>query len=621
MNKLLLLSFFISVNVFSVDCFKLNSTNPFIENDIFRNDSKVKWYYLEVPQNWEDSTKGNIQLATVFIESLKANSKNETIIYIQGGPGGPTIQNIKRWYNHPLRSIVNIVLVDLRGTGFSTPRLDSKLGRDLFNIMSCNLTSQESLQLKKQKVIKSKNEMIERGIDLTAYNSHFCSKDIDALRKALNIKSWHVYGASYGTYIAQMYSSIYPCNIKSLILDSPIVDITNYYNQISIGYNESINNFFNAYEKDSICKYLYPDLKIKYEKVIKNLRDNPLPVPMKREQCSTGMFVFNDDDFLLLMQQSLYNKETIRIIPLIINLFYDRNIAPISNIINSFSRTLEIDFGTYYSFICNEVIPFTKQLEVHEPYHKINFYDSDFCLCDEWNITGENAFDLQYTDSIPVLIFSGEFDPITKPEYGDTLAKKYENSKLVFAPTYGHAPTFSKQGNEIVYSFIKNGTNLDNELLTFEEKAVSFLPSIMLNQGVVNLSSYLSMKHWILFIPIILNIIFSISFITFFIKRIKINSVLDYLLVICNLLSLTIIISISYGINDTIENSYLILGFGLLHKYTFVLPLCYLFLIVLFSCLLLYLMKNKRVKYVIYYLLIIFSNLTLAFYLLYFNII
>ena len=73
----------------------------------------------------------------------------------------------------------------------------------------------------------SKN-LINKGININAYNSSSLSKDIHALKTVLGYKNWNVYGVSYGTYVAQIYASYYPDDIKSLILDSPIDDISTY---------------------------------------------------------------------------------------------------------------------------------------------------------------------------------------------------------------------------------------------------------------------------------------------------------------------------------------------------------------------------------------------------------
>src|SRR5438067_181823 len=44
--------------------------------------------------------------------------------------------------------------------------------------------------------------------------------DIDALREALGIPKWSVYGVSYGTKVATLYAQRYPDRVERLVLDS-----------------------------------------------------------------------------------------------------------------------------------------------------------------------------------------------------------------------------------------------------------------------------------------------------------------------------------------------------------------------------------------------------------------
>ena len=47
-------------------------------------------------------------------------------------------------------------------------------------------------------------------------------EDVEGLRKALAIKSWHVLGHSYGGMVAQVYTLKYPHSVKKLILSSTL---------------------------------------------------------------------------------------------------------------------------------------------------------------------------------------------------------------------------------------------------------------------------------------------------------------------------------------------------------------------------------------------------------------
>jgi pimeloyl-ACP methyl ester carboxylesterase len=54
------------------------------------------------------------------------------------------------------------------------------------------------------------------------YSSVDVADDIDAVRAALGAERIAIYGASYGTYVAQAYARRYPARVDRLVLDSPV---------------------------------------------------------------------------------------------------------------------------------------------------------------------------------------------------------------------------------------------------------------------------------------------------------------------------------------------------------------------------------------------------------------
>ena len=55
----------------------------------------------------------------------------------------------------------------------------------------------------------------------------------------------------------------------------------------------------------------------------------------------------------------------------------------------------------------------------------------------------------------PVLLLSGELDPVTPPEYADRVARHLSNSQHVVAPGQGHSVTTRGCLGDIVAAFIE----------------------------------------------------------------------------------------------------------------------------------------------------------------------
>jgi pimeloyl-ACP methyl ester carboxylesterase len=303
---------------------------------------------------------------------------------------------------------------------------------------------------------------IGRGIDLDAYNSKAIAQDLNALKTVLKYQKWNVYGASYGTYIAQVYANNYPNDIKSLLLDSSISDITKYYNNNSTNYMSSLKKVFSACENDPNCNKTFPNLEKVYFETIDKLNKAPITVKVDKKIIANGQFTYNSEDFKVAIQQGLYNKKLIEVMPLLIYEFNRGNKATLSSLVAAFSGSLSLDYGQYYCVSCNEVIPNNSLDSFNndaQQYKKLkgglSFYKSDFLVCDKWNL-GMNkkkvVHDLSKLSSLqsPVIVFSGEFDPITPVSNGINLSKKIKKSYLINAPVYGHVSSFSKYGFKIV---------------------------------------------------------------------------------------------------------------------------------------------------------------------------
>ena len=67
------------------------------------------------------------------------------------------------------------------------------------------------------------------------------------------------------------------------------------------------------------------------------------------------------------------------------------------------------------------------------------------------------------TADVPVLLLSGELDPVTPPEYADQVAANFPGSRHLVAPGQGHIATTRGCMGKIVSEFIIEGSAEDLE--------------------------------------------------------------------------------------------------------------------------------------------------------------
>ena len=295
------------------------------DSETLKNEN-IEWGYLTVPENWDGTTENTVKLAVAVIRSTsETNDKKSPVVIIEGGPGAGAINSVWSWLSHPLREKSDIILVDIRGTGLSEPKLCPDLGANFLKILAKNQTPAEDEVEKATAAMACQRKLLIEGIDIKAYHSGNIAKDLHNLKNYLKYDSWTVYGVSYGTYMAQVYATDFPKDVANLILDSPIADINEYYTNNTVNYVNSLNKVFEDCKNDPNCNADYPDLENKYYETIAKLEKNPITVTVDKSIIEDGTFTYNAEDFKIAIHQALYNQQLIEVLPLLIYEFNKGN--------------------------------------------------------------------------------------------------------------------------------------------------------------------------------------------------------------------------------------------------------------------------------------------------------
>lgn len=618
--------FFTLISLFF--CIVLNAQTKLEKVKSYFPDSKelrkdnIDWYRFSVPENWEKENERKISLAVAVLKS-KTISKQEPVVFIQGGPGGNTIAETMFWLDHPLRKNHDIILLDLRGTGFSEPKLCPDLGEKFFEILSKNQSEEQDVKDKVKVSLECRQDMINQGLDLNSYNSTSVANDLHALKNVLKIQKWNVYGVSYGTYISQNYAKIFSDDVQSLTLDSSIPDISEYYTNNTQNYILSLSKLFKSCKEDAKCNKEYPNLEEVYYNTISELERKPITVEVNKSIVPLGKFTYNAEDYKIAIQQSLYDKKLVEVLPLLIYQFKERNTSTLAGLVQAFSGALSLNYGNYFCFTCNEVIPYNnlqKYDSISSNYKKLNgglsFYRSDFNVCNQWNknqdILKSKSISLKNDNPFKVLILSGGFDPITPTYFANETAQNFnKNVQIVNGYTYGHGLGYTQSGANIIRNFVESKPITDSLEQYFNQKNVAFKTGITLNKGVVKMVGDISSKQWYYFIPLIISllvvlVVFVGTLFTIISKKRKLNVVV-VLLFLTSLLLITFTISLGLGINSTLNDNFYLLAFGLPSKWSFAFflyKISLVFSIITFVISLIKVFKNNIPLYVMIFLAI-----------------
>jgi pimeloyl-ACP methyl ester carboxylesterase len=169
-----------------------------------------------VPEDPARPAGAQVRLHVTLARSPAPDPARPPLLLLAGGPGEGTLAAFAGVLGSERASTLaagrDLVLVDVRGSGLSSPRLSCP---DLFT--PATLTSATRLLGAARRCASG---YARRGIDLQQYGTARTAGDLEAVRVALGIARWDVYGVSYGTRLAQLLLRDHPAGVRRLALDS-----------------------------------------------------------------------------------------------------------------------------------------------------------------------------------------------------------------------------------------------------------------------------------------------------------------------------------------------------------------------------------------------------------------
>jgi pimeloyl-ACP methyl ester carboxylesterase len=606
----------------------IQKTKPFFDVENLKDDKTIEWGYLTVPENWV-AKSGKIKIAFTVLKKRKQSSQ-KPLLYIEGGPGQSGVQTFGYFRDHPLREYSDIILVDARGVGNSLPRLCPELGNEIFKILSSNESSSADEKNRLFATMNCKNELIRKGIDPANYSSVNVANDLHALKNALHYDSWNVLGVSYGTYISQVYANAYLQDFNKMILDSPVDHISEYYNKINEHYMQVLKIFFEKCKQNPVSNKKFPNLEKTYFEVIADLDKKPLTVKVPEKLLEKGSFTFNSEDFKIVIHQALYNKQLTEVLPVIITLFHERNAEALSSVVGAFSGAFTaLDFGTYYSMVLNDAVPYNSISYYDTAATKypglkggLSFYRADFLISNQWdrNTLPQNILDYTKISKIPTLILAGEFDPITPVSNAQALTKQL-NADVIIFKNEGHALGFTEEGSGFINKFIKD-TYQRNPYKIMSTYDTNFVTDIHINPGAAKLAMFigsgfdpLTLAPLILaYLIMIIGIVyFSMHFFKKGRKESALNQLFYGLLIVSCIMAVVLMSGFLYAIKDSAGSNFFICAFGVKEKFSYLFSLLYVH-VAMVAVLVLLSFRISKYQHKVVIAAIIFSLLLILFY-------
>lgn len=405
--------------------------------------------FVEVFENRSANNGKKIKLYVIVIPAINKTTQ-PPILYVDGGPGLSSAESV--FYFSPATNIYrqerDIVLIDTRGTGKSNPLHCS-------SVQVKTSLPQMFEEIYPADSVKECYRLLSKENDLTQYNTNNAVRDFEEVRQQLGYAKFSLFGLSYGGRLALHYMRLYPQSISSVVLWSPAPTYTRmplYYARFA---QNTLDLIWKDCKNDSICNLNYPDIKREFTFLMKRWKQKPISYKYTDNTGREQLLTIPWDAFQTKIRSLMYEPAGLRTIPYLVHEAWKGNLTPY---IGLYTNRKQDDYsfaeGLYLCITCTEDVPFIRSSEIKPMTRKtfVGTYriDQHLQACENW-IKGneDNGFLQPVVSTIPTLILSGRFDPVTPTSWAKEISSTLPNSQLVEIPYMSHV--FDGLQNELCF--------------------------------------------------------------------------------------------------------------------------------------------------------------------------
>lgn len=420
---------------------------------------------------FEDRAAGTgrtIDLAIAVVPATGSEPEPDPLFLLAGGPGqsaleayGPAIG----LFDDVLEER-DIVLVDQRGTGGSNPLACPNLEDES---LPADLPDEDVVDL-----LEACRAELAQNSDLALYTTDLAMADLDEVRAGLGYEQINLYGASYGTRAALAYMRRFPDRVRTAVLDSVAGPDLILFDQMPADGQRALELVFERCAADPACAAAFPDLRAEYQALLDRL-DAPEPIrvadPLTNEPIELAL---TRDRFSQYIFNILYSAEFQSLLPLLIHQAHETgDFTPLIVQAVAVNEGAGLYPGLLYAVACAEDVPLI-DLPASQARQQATdfapFADRAVAVCDTWPRPAIAAdFRDPVVSDVPVLLLSGEADPVTPPAYAAAVAETLSNSRHLVLPGYGHSVLTAGCMPQVIARFIRSGSVADLDTACLDE--------------------------------------------------------------------------------------------------------------------------------------------------------
>lgn len=397
---------------------------------------KAECARFAVPENPGAPDGRSITLQLALVPARAARALPDPVVLLAGGPGQSALEAYpdSAAAFEPLRRQRNILLIDQRGTGRS-------------NVLKCPLPdfkdpAQQTAAAMKQQAADCLAES-RKHADPRFYTTTDAIRDLETVRQAIGGPQLNLVGGSYGTRVGLEYLRRHPDGVRTLVLDAVVPPELALLQDHAANLDDALDRIFAACRADAACGKRFGDPARTLTQLRERLRAQPerteLPDPRTHQPLAE---VLSEPLLAGIVRLYAYQPESAALLPLLLDeAAQGRPQALVAQGELIYKRLRDtLAHGMELSVICTEDAPF---LEPNPADRGTLLGDQLHVLvreqCAVWprGVLPEDFKEPVASDK-PVLLLSGELDPVTPPHYAEQVVKTLSRGRSLVLKGQGH---------------------------------------------------------------------------------------------------------------------------------------------------------------------------------------
>lgn len=406
------------------------------------------------PLNPDNPDSGQIELRVAVVPALDLEPEADPLVPLAGGPGASAIQFYSGYYTafELVRRDRDILLLDQRGTGDSS-RLDCPIDDDIVDG-----------QYSDEQTLAFTTACLEQlPHDPRYFTTSVAVTDLEALRLALGYPALNLLGTSYGTRVAQHFARRYPKSTRTIILDGVVPPQLPLGPEIATEAQRALDSILTRCAKDAACSERFPEIDLDFASLRARLDDTPVQVELADPVTGRPTTLdFGHNELAAAIRLLAYQPQSMAIVPLVIHEATRENFVPLAAQFQLTASSLAdaLALGMHNSVMCSEDLPFVDHETIDftvldDTYIGALQFEALETICSIWpRGPVDDGFAEPLVTDIPVLLLSGDADPITPPRYADLAAIELSNARHLINAGQGHGQIAAGCMPKIIAEFV-----------------------------------------------------------------------------------------------------------------------------------------------------------------------